>query len=50
LAFDINKLPEKVALDAVISPFANIIFAEGTSPTENPATELKGFNAILCIP
>jgi hypothetical protein len=46
LALDINKLPEKVALEAVISPLANMILA-GTSPTEKPPTEFSGFSAIL---
>jgi hypothetical protein len=43
---DISKLPEKIALLAVISPLANIILA-GTSPTEKPATEFNDLIAIL---
>jgi hypothetical protein len=35
-------------LVVVISPFARIIFA-GVSPTENPATELKGLIAIVVV-
>ena len=40
--------PVVVMLVVVISPFAKIILA-GVSPTENPATELKGLIAIVVV-
>jgi hypothetical protein len=52
LVFAINTLPVKLALAPLKSVLGYITFA-GTSPTEKPPTEFKGFSAMiipyLCI-